>query len=173
MSGAEIGSKRSSFCEAGTTVAQSLQARLKCFTLRRDTMRKIQQGFTLIELMIVVAIIGILAAVALPAYQDYTIRARVSEGLIQAGAVKNLVTENYTSDPATATLCAGFIAPAATTNLASQTCTDATGVIVTTMSATAGDAVATLTPTFPAAAGQQITWACTGTPAKYMPASCR
>ena len=55
--------------------------------------RTLQQGFTLIELMIVVAIIGILAAVALPAYQDYTKRARVSEGLVQAGAAKQNVAD--------------------------------------------------------------------------------
>ena len=58
-------------------------------------MKKIQQGFTLIELMIVVAIIGILAAIAIPAYQDYTIRAQVSEGLSLSSAAKVAVTEYW------------------------------------------------------------------------------
>ena len=58
-------------------------------------MKRIQQGFTLIELMIVVAIIGILAAIALPAYQDYTVRAKVSEGLVQGGSAKNAVSETF------------------------------------------------------------------------------
>ena len=57
--------------------------------------RSMQKGFTLIELMIVVAIIGILAAVALPAYQDYTVRAKVSEGLVLAGAAKTAVAETF------------------------------------------------------------------------------
>ncbi len=58
-------------------------------------MKKVQQGFTLIELMIVVAIIGILAAIAIPAYQDYTIRAQVSEGLNLSGGAKAAVTEYF------------------------------------------------------------------------------
>lgn len=61
-------------------------------------MKKVQQGFTLIELMIVIAIIGILAAVALPAYQDYTVRAKVSEGLTLADAAKMAVSETIMSN---------------------------------------------------------------------------
>lgn len=69
-------------------------------------MKSVQKGFTLIELMIVVAIIGILAAIAIPAYQDYTIRAQVTEGLNLAGAAKAAVAETYASNgvwPATNT----------------------------------------------------------------------
>jgi type IV pilus assembly protein PilA len=62
------------------------------------TMKKVQQGFTLIELMIVVAIIGILAAIAIPAYQDYTIRAQVSEGMSLAAAAKAAVAEDFLNE---------------------------------------------------------------------------
>ena len=134
-------------------------------------MKTMQKGFTLIELMIVVAIIGILAAIALPAYQDYTIRARVSEGLLAASAVKNMVAENVGTNPSIVDKCQGFTAPAATTNVTSVACASATGIITVTMTAAAGSAVATLTPTIPSTG--RITWACTGTPTKYMPASCR
>lgn len=61
-------------------------------------MKKVQQGFTLIELMIVVAIIGILAAIAIPAYQDYTARAQVSEGLSLAGGVKTTIVEIWSDE---------------------------------------------------------------------------
>jgi type IV pilus assembly protein PilA len=64
-------------------------------------MKKIQQGFTLIELMIVIAIIGILAAVALPAYNDYTVRSRMSEAVVYAGSIKASVGECLISAPGT------------------------------------------------------------------------
>src|SRR5690242_9737566 len=74
-------------------------------------MKTLQKGFTLIELMIVVAIIGILAAVALPAYQDYTIRARVSELVLSASAARHTVTENIQSNPSTTDKGAGATVP--------------------------------------------------------------
>ena len=138
---------------------------------------KNHQGFTLIELMIVVAIVGILAAIALPAYQDFTIRGRVSEGLALAAGVKATVAENIANNggaiPANA--CTGFTVPAATNNVQTVACAAATGVITVTMNATrAAGTVITLAPTSTAAGGA-ITWRCT-TPAaqhRYVPGECR
>jgi len=103
-------------------------------------MKKVQSGFTLIELMIVVAIIGILAAVALPAYQDYTVRAKVSEGAIAASAIKVGVTEMFANSgiPGIAAYSAEIGTVAAQANLATDKITAisvnaVTGRILVTM----------------------------------------
>ncbi|MGR4868641.1 pilin [Variovorax sp. LARHSF232] len=96
---------------------------------RRSIARNVQKGFTLIELMIVVAIIGILAAVALPAYQDYTVRAKVSEGLAMAGSAKTAVAENAANG---AVFSSGWTAPGATKNVAGVAINDLNGEITIT-----------------------------------------
>ena len=88
--------------------------------------RSTQKGFTLIELMIVVAIIGILAAVALPAYQDYTIRAKVSEGIVLATGAKLAVAENAAN---AAAFRNGWAPPVATANVSDIAVDDANGVV--------------------------------------------
>ena len=145
-----------------------------------------QKGFTLIELMIVVAIIGILAAVALPAYQDYTVRAKVTEGLSLAGSAKVAIAENAANGK---NFASGFTAPATTPNVTSVGIVDTSGVITITYSATidgggktilmvptSGNAVLVGTATDSTVpTGGSIEWACTtGTlAAKYRPAQCR
>lgn len=138
-------------------------------------MKSIQKGFTLIELMIVVAIIGILAAVALPAYQDYTIRARVSELVLSASGAKTAVTEACQLANAcslTATVANAISAQIGTTNLVSGGGVNTSGVINVGGTSAVGTTGVTMTLT-PSWSGTTAVWTCTGGPIKYMPASCR
>lgn len=130
-----------------------------------------QQGFTLIELMIVVAIIGILAAIALPAYQDYTIRAKVSEGLVQASGAKATVSENL-ANLAPANSCDGVTV--GTIGLTTLACTagDPTTIGVSVASGING-----VTVTFDLVGdlgANGITWDCNNpSDQAYVPAECR
>lgn len=135
-------------------------------------MKTIQKGFTLIELMIVVAIIGILAAVALPAYQDYTIRARVSELMLAASGARTCVSEasnDFNTIPTTvAADCA--IVPAGKVTAASV---GQDGVVSVSGSAASVGTEVTVTLTPSIQTGGSLSWVCSGTPTKYLPASCR
>ena len=138
-------------------------------------MKTMQKGFTLIELMIVVAIIGILAAVALPAYQDYTIRAKVSELLLSASSQRTTLSEKYQTDPSDTT---GF-GSGATIAVVGKIATglvDAAGAIVVTgvaASTSTGAAVTVTMTASPNSATGTMTWSCVGSPGKYLPATCR
>ena len=160
-------------------------------------MKTIQKGFTLIELMIVVAIIGILAAVALPAYQDYTIRARVSEAILATSQCRTAISEIYQSAAAGTAIPAngwGCGEGTTSTQYVASIATTAPGVVTVTTQATGtpgGDSLTanaagkTLTLTPVNAAGTALALAdipiqvsgfkcAPGTmPAKYLPGSCR
>ena len=155
-------------------------------------MKRIQQGFTLIELMIVVAIIGILAAVALPAYQDYVKRAKMSEGILAASACRTTITEAYQSAkaaPGAGNWGCEKAAAASSTYVASID-TSAAGLVTVVMQGIASDVdtkKVTLKPMKDATTAAAATdipvqlygWACgvagdgTDVPQRYLPASCR
>ncbi|GMV68170.1 MAG: hypothetical protein AMXMBFR76_06090 [Pseudomonadota bacterium] len=138
-----------------------------------------QQGFTLIELMIVVAIVGILAAIAIPAYQDYTTRARVSEAIGFAAAAKTAVSESVISTgslPAD-NAAAGLAAANAISSTYVESLTIATGVITVAIKSTQNTTVdggsIILTPTVTSAG---VNWACKVSNTnmyQYVPANCR
>ncbi|STY29612.1 Tfp pilus assembly protein, major type IV pilin class A [Legionella wadsworthii] len=140
-----------------------------------------EKGFTLIELMIVVAIVGILAAIAIPAYQDYVVRARVTEGLSLASSAQTTISENASSGAARLDL--GWTPPPGTPNVNSVNVDQNTGIITVTYSNLANNVVLTLTPQSngaPLVAGTPptapITWTCAVSNAaddRYVPANCR
>ena len=143
-------------------------------------MKKVQQGFTLIELMIVVAIVGILAAVAIPAYQDYTIRAQVTEGLGLASGGKTAIAEYFATNGSLpgSNVSAGLASNTSISgnNVASVTVGN-NGILTIAYSGRGPLETGTLILT-PNTTGGRVAWSCTSTggttlDGRYRPSSCR
>jgi len=138
-------------------------------------MKKIQKGFTLIELMIVVAIIGILAAIAIPAYSDYTKRAKVTELVTAGSACKASVSEYFQSQGVYPTsLVEAGCSSTPTAKISSLTLTGA-GIITVTSAISGVTGTYVLTPTEAGTASGVLQWSCAGSSMdkKYLPANCR
>ncbi len=135
--------------------------------------RSMQKGFTLIELMIVVAIIGILAAVALPAYQDYSNRAKASEVILAASSARTCISEAVATAGATSlNSCAdGFVPTKYAKSMTVNATTGVTTVQARIVNTGADDYNVVLTPTI---SGNAISeWTCKGSVAKWSPGSCK